>query len=153
MTNTFLLFPGGGFRRVVAFQLDALLVAGLWLLLASWLGAFYLSVSRRPADLLNLSALAGLLLTLGVVLHAAYSIVFLGGCGQTPGKMLLDLRVVRENGGAVGYSRAGWRWVAAGIAALPLGLGFLGAFLTREKRGLHDLLAGTRVVRCGPVRA
>lgn len=153
MTDASPLIPGGGFRRVVAFQLDALLVAGLWLLLAGWLGVFYLSVSRRPAGLLNLSALAGLLLTLGVVLHAAYSIVFLGGCGQTPGKMLLDLRVVKENGGAVGYGRAGWRWVATGIAALPFGLGFLGVFLTREKRGLHDLLAGTRVVRCGPVRA
>jgi uncharacterized RDD family membrane protein YckC len=35
-------------------------------------------------------------------------------------------------------------WLAL---ALPAGLGFLTALLTRDHRGLHDRLAGTRVVR------
>jgi uncharacterized RDD family membrane protein YckC len=39
-----------------------------------------------------------------------------------------------------------------GLALLPLGLGFLGVVLTRERRGFHDWLAGTRVVRYTSVR-
>ncbi len=113
----------------------------------------YLSVSRWPGDLRNLAVLAGLLGALGVCLHAVYWIVFIGGCGQTPGKMLLGLLVVGRDGSAVGHGRAAWRWIGMGLAALSLGLGFLGVLLPRERRGLHDWLAGTRVVRLVPVRA
>ena len=151
MTPLFPLTPGGAFRRWVAFQVDQLIVGSLWLLAAGWAGVVYLSVSRWPRDPWNLAAVAGLLVALGVSLHASYWVVFVGGCGQTPGKMMLDLEVVRRDGGAVGYGRSAWRWVAMLLAALPLGLGFLGVLLTRQQRGLHDWVAGTRVVRSGRV--
>lgn len=144
------LTPGGATRRLFAFLADQLVVGSLWLLLAGWAGVVYLSVSRWPGDPRNLAALAGLFGVLGIVLHAIYWIVFVGGCGQTPGKMLLGLAVVRSDGSAVGYGRAAWRWVAMGVAALPFGVGFLGVMLTREKHGFHDLLAGTSVVRATP---
>jgi len=139
--------PGGVFRRWIAFLLDQLILGSLWLLLAGWTGVMYLLVSRWPWDLGSLTVLAGLLGALGVFLHATYWTVFLGGCGQTPGKMVVGLKVVSGNASPVGYWRSGWRWVAMGLAALPLGLGFVGLLVTRERRGLHDLLAGTRVVR------
>lgn len=139
------LSSAGVLRRWMAFQLDQLIFGSLWLLLAGWTGVVYLSVSRWPGDLRNLVVLAGLLGALGVVLHAIYWIVFVGRCGQTPGKMLLGLEVVSRDGKAVGYGRAAWRWIGMGLATLPFGLGFLGVVVTRERRGLHDWLAGTRV--------
>ncbi|MFQ5828403.1 MAG: RDD family protein [Candidatus Methylomirabilia bacterium] len=134
-------------RRGAAFLLDQLILANAWLLFSSWAVVLYLSVTRRPGDLLSLTALGGFLAVLGVLLRAIYWIVFVGGCGQTPGKMALGLQVVRRDGRAVRYGRAASRWIGTGLAALPLGLGFLGLLVTREKRGLHDWLAGTRVVR------
>ncbi|MBI4610343.1 MAG: RDD family protein [Candidatus Rokubacteria bacterium] len=139
--------PGAALRRWLAFQLDQLIFGGLWLLAGAWGGAIYLSVSRRPASLETLPVFVAVLVALGVLLHATYWTAFVGGCGQTPGKMLLSLQVVGRDGSAVGYGRAAWRWVAMGLAVLPLGLGFLGVMLTRDRRGLHDWLAGTRVVR------
>lgn len=141
------LSPGGVFRRWAAFLLDQFILVSLWLLLSAWTGVVYFLMSRWPWDLRSFTLLAGLLGALGVSLHATYWTVFLGGCGQTPGKMVLGLRVVSRRERPVGYGRAGWRWVAMGLAALPLGFGFLGVLATRERRGLHDLLAGTRVVR------
>jgi uncharacterized RDD family membrane protein YckC len=47
----------------------------------------------------------------------------------------------------VGYGRAWLRWLGSGLAALPFGLGFLGVLFGAERRGLHDWIAGTRVVR------
>jgi len=138
--------PGPALRRWLAFQIDQLFFATLWLPTAAWTAVVYLAVSREPGSLETLVLLVGLLAALTVLLHATYWTMFVGGCGQTPGKMLLGLQVVGRDGTTVGYGRAAWRWVALGLAALPFGLGFLGVVATRQRRGLHDWLAGTRVV-------
>lgn len=139
--------PAGVFRRGSAWVLDRLILGSLWVLLGSWGLVAYVSVTRWPENLLNLAALAGLLLLWGILLHAAYFTVFVGGCGQTPGKMLCGIRVVCRDSSPVGYRRALLRWIGYGLAALPFGLGFLGLLFTAERRGLHDWIAGTRVVR------
>ena len=36
------------------------------------------------------------------------------------------------------------------VLAVPAGLGFLTALFSRDRRGLHDRFAGTRVVRASP---
>lgn len=138
--------PPGLLRRWSAWVVDRLILATLWILLGSWGLVVYLSVSRWPDDFLSLIVLAGLLGFWGLALHAAYFVVFVGGCGQTPGKMLCGIMVVGPNHLAVGYGRALLRWIGYGLAVLSLGLGFLGVLFTAERRGLHDWIAGTRVV-------
>ena len=138
--------PVGILPRLSAWIIDRFLLGSLWVLLACWGVVAYLGVARWPGDVRNLVALVGLLLLLGIWLHALYFIVFTGGCGQTPGKMLCEIAVVRRDGDPVGYGRALLRWVGSWAAALPLGLGFLGVLFTAERRGLHDWIAGTRVI-------
>jgi uncharacterized RDD family membrane protein YckC len=72
--------------------------------------------------------------------------VLVGGCGQTVGKMLLGVAVVRRDGAPAGYGRALLRCVGGGLCILTLGLGRLTVLFTRERRGLSDLVAGTRPV-------
>ena len=69
--------------------------------------------------------------------------------GATPGKMLLGLQVVNENTGErIGYGTTFLReYIGKFIAALILMIGFIMAGLRQDKRGLHDMLAGTRVMR------
>lgn len=140
------LESAGFFSRLNAWIIDRVVLGSLWLLLACWGVVAYWGVVRWPADVRNLAALAGLLLLWGIGLHAIYFIVFVGGCGQTPGKMLCGLAVVRRDGAPAGYGRALVRWVGSWVAALPFGLGFLGVLFTAERRGLHDWISGTRVV-------
>lgn len=141
------LEPAGMGTRVVAWLVDRLVLLGVWALVACWGFVAYLHLIRWPPDLLNLAALIGLVLLWGVGLHAAYFIVFVGGCGQTPGKMLLGIAVVRDDGAPVGYGRALLRWIGYWLSALPLGLGLVPAFFTADRCGLHDWMSGTRVVR------
>jgi uncharacterized RDD family membrane protein YckC len=141
------LEPAGILARLGAWVIDRIILGSLWLLLACWGIVAYLGVARWPADLRNLAALVGLLLLLGLALHAAYFIVFVGGCGQTPGKMLLGIAVVRRDGRAAGHGLAVLRWIGYWAAALPFGLGFVSALFTAEGRGLHDWISGTRVVQ------
>lgn len=83
-----------------------------------------------------------------IVLFLSYFIVFTGYGGQTPGKMLLGIKVIRTDGTEVGYARAFLREAPGKlISTLPFGLGFFLIGIQPEKRGLHDLLAGTSVIK------
>ncbi len=66
--------------------------------------------------------------------------------GQTPGKMLLGIRVVSNNGGSVSDIQAVLRYVGYVINGFTCGLGYLYALIQPEQRGLHDIIAGTQVV-------
>jgi uncharacterized RDD family membrane protein YckC len=64
----------------------------------------------------------------------------------TPGKRLLGLRVERLDGGRPGLGRAALRFIAAAPSWLLLHFGHAMAAWRADGRGLHDLVAGTRVV-------
>jgi uncharacterized RDD family membrane protein YckC len=76
-----------------------------------------------------------------------YFTLFVGSRGQTPGKLLFGLRIVRVNGEEMTYGRACLRSLCWIISLLLFSVGFLMIAFTRQKQGLHDVLAGTYVVR------
>jgi uncharacterized RDD family membrane protein YckC len=81
-----------------------------------------------------------------LLLNAGYFAAFTAG-GQTLGKMATGIRVVgTESFGTLDAGQAVTRTVVWMLLAVPAGLGFLTLF-SPERRGLHDRLAGTRVVR------
>ena len=82
-----------------------------------------------------------------LVVPVAYFVLSHGTGGQTAGKRLLGARVIDEGGAPIGYLRALGRCAATAVAVIPFGLGLAVAGLRRDRRGLHDFLAGTRVVR------
>ena len=67
--------------------------------------------------------------------------------GQSIGKMLTGLRVVKPNGDAASFSRLLVRHlIGYPLTILTGGLGFLIAAVNSGGRALHDFLAGTVVV-------
>lgn len=88
-------------------------------------------------------AIAAIVMFGGVV----YCTIFVGSGGQTPGKMLFRLKVVRMDGQEVTYGGALLRSLCWMLSLLPFGIGFLLIVWSRQKRGLHDILAGTSVIR------
>ena len=82
-----------------------------------------------------------------VVQNVGYLLVFMAA-GQTLGKMAVGIRVVpSEADQTIDLPRALKRTVIWLVLAIPVGLGFLTALFSRDRRGLHDRFAGTRVVR------
>jgi uncharacterized RDD family membrane protein YckC len=69
--------------------------------------------------------------------------------GRTAGKGIMNIKVVRISGQPVGFSRSVGRYLSYFLSALPLFAGFVMAGVTREKRALHDYIAGTKVVSMG----
>ncbi|HEY7204687.1 MAG TPA: RDD family protein [Methylomirabilota bacterium] len=138
--------PAARWRLLASALTDAALGLALWVLAAMWLLVAVLPWRRHPLDALDLALLATMLCGLAVALHVVYHTVLIGGCGQTVGKMLLGIAVVRRNGGPAGYGRALLRVIGGGLCVLTLGLGELPVLFTRERRGLSDVIAGTRPV-------
>jgi uncharacterized RDD family membrane protein YckC len=85
-------------------------------------------------------------LVLAILIDLCYFTLFVGWRGQTPGKMILGMKIIRVTGREVGYARALVRWIGQGLSFVLLGIGFLMVALSRRKQGLHDRLAGTVVV-------
>lgn len=82
-----------------------------------------------------------------IVQNVGYLVAFTAG-GQTLGKMAAGIRVVpADSESALDLGRASLRTLVWIALAVPAGLGFLTAVMSRDHRGLHDRLAGTRVVR------
>lgn len=73
-----------------------------------------------------------------------------GLTGLTLGKWATGLRIQRVGSGHPGIGRALLRhFVGYPVSFLTLGIGFLLAAVTVRGRGLHDMIAGTVVVREG----
>ena len=88
----------------------------------------------------------GIIITLIVALLDL--IVLAGLTGKTVGKWTTGLRLERTDGRVPGIGRAALRHlVGYPLSLLPLGLGFLIVAVSPTGRALHDLIAGTVVVR------
>jgi uncharacterized RDD family membrane protein YckC len=73
-----------------------------------------------------------------------------GLTGLTLGKWATGLRIERSDGGNPGIGRALFRhFIGYPLSFVLLGIGFLMAIVTVHGRGLHDMIAGTVVVREG----
>ncbi|NMB76414.1 MAG: RDD family protein [Myxococcales bacterium] len=146
-------FAAGFWMRALALLLDEMLIGAILtvvLILSSLvlgLGAGGI-LKTLPEQSGTLAALA----VLFVLSSLAYLTLFAAIGGQTLGKMILGLRVVTRAGHSLGAVRALLRLFGMFLASLPGLAGFLWAAFDRERRGWHDYVSGTLVVRLRPPR-
>ncbi len=88
--------------------------------------------------------------TLYVFLFALLSIFFSMTTGQTPGKMLFDLRMIQDDGEPLSGWRAIVRFVAYALSIAPFFMGVLWILADHSRQALHDKIAQTLVVRVNP---
>ncbi len=65
----------------------------------------------------------------------------------TPGKRLLKLKVASIAHGRLSFQQATWRFYAKFLSTFMLLAGFVIAIFHSRKQSLHDIIAGTVVVR------
>lgn len=145
----------GLLRRAAAGSIDLLILLPIVIVLV-WVTS-RLTGARIPSSRSSLDFWLDLLLTSdpavmsGVVVALStallYQFVFQATIGQTLGMRLLKLRVIDVYGEPPSYARAGLRTAAYLASAATLFLGFWWIGFDAEKRGLHDWIAGTYVIR------
>ena len=140
----------GLFQRFGASVFDLCLVSmlGAFLFLTALLAVRIGPSAGLSEGLLDSIALVILPFQFGMILLVSvYSIFFHGYSGQTPGKMLFDLKVVHTSGLPLGYAHSFLRLAGAVLSAIPLTLGFFWAAFDKNKQTWHDKLTDTYVVR------
>ena len=116
----------GFWIRGVAFVIDAILIGVV--------RAIVTAVSGLPV--------------LGSIISILDYVLFIGLKGQTPGKKVFGIEVVNSQGNAPGIVRAVLREILGKIiSALAILIGFFWIAWDPRKRGWHDYIAGTYVVR------
>ncbi|OCX52927.1 hypothetical protein BEL04_00950 [Mucilaginibacter sp. PPCGB 2223] len=77
-----------------------------------------------------------------------YHIVMEGSSRQaTYGKMILKIRVCDIDASTIGYAKAFARNTAKILSVLTLGVGYLLNFFNKKQQCLHDMIAGTLVMK------
>ncbi len=85
---------------------------------------------------------------IGLLTQIAYQWYFLTRQnGQTPGKRIMNLRVIKVDGGPLNDSDAIIRTVGYYINSALLMIGWLIALFDSNRQGLHDKLASTYVIQ------
>ena len=82
-----------------------------------------------------------------LMLNLLYFTIPIAIWSTTAGKRALGLYVVRTDGSKLGIGRAIARFFAYSLSALTLGIGFLMIAFRQDKRGLHDLVCDTVVIK------
>lgn len=146
----------GFWRRSLAGLVDAgivFAVGGLWAFivvrLLFWHRSKYSPWTQTDVlidRLIRFDPEAVIVVTMLLVIAALYLFFFFALRSQTLGMRLLHLRLIDGYGDRLTTARALVRTAAYVPALCLLGLGVVWIAFDREKRGLHDWLAGTYVI-------
>jgi uncharacterized RDD family membrane protein YckC len=125
----------------------AVLLDGIILFVASVIVQLFLAPMLRSTRTDVMLMALGIEYLIGMVIGATYEGLFVSRLGATPGKMALDLKVVRPDGGPVSLGRAVGRYFAKIVSGIILGIGYIMAGFDSQKRALHDMICDTRVIK------
>jgi uncharacterized RDD family membrane protein YckC len=146
----------GFWLRFVAFIIDQLLLyfVGMILFLpfaASMSTGMRGMMTGRPPDVQTLFPMIHAMLRLALlrmVIHWLYYSLLESSAWQgTLGKKALGLEVTDLDGNRISFGRATGRFFAKIISSIILFIGYIMAGFTEKKQALHDILAGTLVIR------
>jgi len=132
--------------RFLAALVDGIILAVIGFVVGALVGALFGGNLRTPSDLDNFTLLNNLI---GAVIGAIYPMYFLVmQNGQTPGKRMMRIRVVRKDGAKLSWFDAFLREVVGKfISAFVLLLGYLWMLWDADKQTWHDKIANTIVIK------
>ena len=101
-----------------------------------------------PNFIINLVIGGPIAIILQVLLGSAYAIYFWTNSGQTPGKKVMKLKVVKaDGGGLLDMGGAVTRVVGTWISGIAIGLGYLWVIWDPKHEAWHDKIAKTKVIK------
>ncbi|MGZ5906901.1 MAG: RDD family protein [Reyranella sp.] len=131
---------GGFWIRVVAYIIDGILLTIVCGVVDRLLGINILATDWDHYDpLANVISL--------VIGWLYFALLESSERGAIVGKMVMGLRVVTSDGQRLSFMNATGRYFAKILSAIILCIGFIMVAFTDKKRGLHDIIAGTLVIK------
>lgn len=131
--------------RITAFIIDLILIFGIATLTLG-VGLFFTGAgfSVGPERFMNvLIPIYFILLFLG----STYFVFLEGFAGKTVGKMIVGIKIIRDDGESMRLWEAFVRWLGYFVSAFFIFIGFIWAIFDSKSQAWHDKFAGTYVVK------
>jgi uncharacterized RDD family membrane protein YckC len=131
--------------RLVATIVDGAMVGFLGFMLA-----FIIGIIAMFANMISPEQVNGVLELLTVICLLVFAVIYYIGFwttgGQTMGKTIIGLKVMRTDGTQLSVGRALLRFIGYIVNAGLFSIGFIWGAFDAKRQGWHDKLAGTLVV-------
>jgi|TARA_R100001224_G_scaffold67251_1_gene40553 uncharacterized RDD family membrane protein YckC len=141
---------GGFWLRLAAAIIDTIITQLGLTIIGVIIGIFvgiFMGAAGSPMGDIEMIA-GGIGYAIGIIGQWLYFTIFeISGWMATPGKKILGLQVTDLNGQQIGFGRANGRYWGKIVSALILMIGFIMIAFTDKKQGLHDIMAGTLVIK------
>jgi uncharacterized RDD family membrane protein YckC len=139
----------GFWLRVVALIIDGLILSPLAIISAVLnLGAKHVTDSNNAGAMVGLGLVLMVFGLFALVIRWLYFALLESSTWQaTVGKKVMGLKVTTLDGNRIGFGRATGRFFGKIVSGLTLCIGFIMAGFTERKQALHDMMAGTLVIR------
>jgi uncharacterized RDD family membrane protein YckC len=147
--------PAGFFSRMIAFLLDIFIVVIIGLM--SGVVIFLVLRFFRYKQILDfvksllgvedqIGQWIGVISPILFLVVLIYFVFFWTFVGYTPGKAILGLQIVRQDGRPLSVGRALLRYLRYWVSAVPLFMGFIWVLIDRKHEGWHDKISDTHVI-------
>ncbi|HEX9525443.1 MAG TPA: RDD family protein [Reyranella sp.] len=131
---------GGFWIRFVAYLIDAILLGFIGGVIGAIFGFSMATTGLEHFDpTINIVSFA--------IAWLYFALLESSPRGATVGKMAMGLRVVTGSGQRLSFLNATGRYFAKILSAIILCIGFIMIAFTDRKRGLHDMIADTLVIK------
>jgi uncharacterized RDD family membrane protein YckC len=146
--------PAGAGPRILAYLIDGCIMVGI-ILVGVIIGSIFAVGGSATGSQGAASAGAGIGILIYIVFYGGAFVFYLYNeiaiCvknnGQTIGKKMMKIRIVKEDGSPMSYGDAFLRNVVGyWISSLVCGLGFIWALFDARKQAWHDKIFKTQVV-------
>ncbi|HIE43823.1 MAG TPA: hypothetical protein EYP78_03380 [Candidatus Omnitrophica bacterium] len=141
------------FQRLLAYILDSIIVDIIFGILMIPVFMKIIMIAKKAAEVgpeaaeqMSIGPMGNILFGIGVLLVFSYYIFFWTKFGATPGKMVLKLKVVREDGSYLSIGGAIVRLIGYWVSSLGFNLGYLWMIWDAENQCWHDKMARSYVV-------
>lgn len=128
--------------NTIAMEKEQIKYAGFWKRLAAYLVDYF--IIGITCWIISLIGVFGNFLSFLIL--AVFLIGFWSATGQTPGKAVVGIKIVRLDGTNIGLGNAVLRFIGYIVSSIIFFIGFLMIGWHGKKRGLHDLIAATAVI-------
>jgi uncharacterized RDD family membrane protein YckC len=149
--------PYGGFWiRVLAYLIDGLIegaiLSPLFIVLGLRIAAqFQHGAPNSIEDFMPIFQYEGIIVLAGFLVQWLYEALLTSSSWQaTVGKRVLNLKVTDEQGNRISFQRATGRVFGKILSGMIFDIGFIMVAFTQRKQGLHDMMAGTLVMKVDP---
>lgn len=134
----------GFITRLCAWLLDRLILAGVFFVI-QFAGDYLVTNYTSGSDLIERIVMI-IIYFVDLIIYIAYFVGSWMVAGQTVGKSLFGLRVVRTDGERLKLSNAVIRLIGYWFSSLIVYAGFWWSLFDKKRQALHDHMAGTIVV-------